>query len=120
MSLESETKKAHTTTRKVPDTVWERLRVMVSPYRQASIAVIAVVLLICFQIGTDGQFLSAQLLGVVLSGAMAQDLLAGSYDVCTSGVPFSLPPVFEFKTSLGSEIISSTTDFDARARSVAF
>src|SRR5260221_14395372 len=80
MSLDLETKKAHAATRKVgvktPNTILERLLVVLSRYREASIAVVAVLLVIYFQFGSDGQFLSAQFLGVVLRDTARLGLIA--------------------------------------------
>ncbi len=104
MSLELETKKAQTTTRKLrvkmPNTILERLLVILSRYREASIAVIAVLLVVYFQFGSDGQFLSPQFLGVVLRDTGRLGLIAvaevmlmitGEIDLSVSST-FSLAP----------------------------
>jgi len=104
MSLELETKKAQTTTRKLrvkmPNTILERLLVILFRYREASIAVIAVLLVVYFQFGSDGQFLSPQFLGVVLRDTGRLGLIAvaevmlmitGEIDLSVSST-FSLAP----------------------------
>jgi simple sugar transport system permease protein len=103
MSLELETKKAHTTRKigvKKPDTTLERLLFFLSRYREASIAVIAAVLVIYFQLGSNGEFLSAQFLGVVLRDTGRLGLIAvaevmlmitGEIDLSVSST-FSLAP----------------------------
>ena len=104
MSLDLETKKAHAATRKVgvktSNTILERLLVVLSRYREASIAVVAVLLVIYFQFGSDGQFLSAQFLGVVLRDTGRLGLIAvaevmlmitGEIDLSVSST-FSLAP----------------------------
>ncbi len=49
----------------LPSTVLERLLFVLSRYREASIAVVAVILVTYFQIGSHGQFIETQFLGVV-------------------------------------------------------
>ena len=75
-----ETKKTHPPPRKVgakvPNTILEKLLVILSRYREASIAVIAVVLVIYFQFGSNGEFLSAQFLAVVLRDTGRLGLIA--------------------------------------------
>src|SRR5258707_14662076 len=82
MSLDLETKKAHAATRKVgvktSNTILERLLVVLSRYREASIAVVAVLLLIYLEFGSDRQFLSAQFLGVVIRDTVLLGLIAGA------------------------------------------
>ena len=60
----------HVTARKVgievPTTAMEKALVILSRYREASIAVVAIVLVIYFQFGSNGIFLSSQELSVVL------------------------------------------------------
>ena len=113
MSSDLETKNAQSiadyrtqpgTTRKVgirtPNTLMERALVILSRYREASIAVVAIVLAIYFQIGSDGEFLSSQLLSVVLRDtgrfgliAVAEVMLmiTGEIDLSV-GSTFSLAP----------------------------
>src|SRR5271168_741937 len=89
MSLDLEPQKGHgattiepslATTREVgvnlPDTLLERLLFILSRYREASIAVVAVVLVIYFQIGSGGQFLTAQFLSVVFRDTGRLGLIA--------------------------------------------
>jgi len=85
---------------KTPDTLLERFLVILSRYREASIAVVAVVLVIYFQVGSGGEFLSAQFLGVVLRDTGRLGLIAvaevmlmitGEIDLSVSGT-FSLAP----------------------------
>jgi simple sugar transport system permease protein len=99
-----ETKKLNETGRNVrhkkPGTRLEKALVILSRYREASIAVIAVILVCYFQIGSNGEFLSAQFLGVVLRDtgrlgliAVAQVMLmiTGEIDLSVSST-FSLAP----------------------------
>ena len=51
---------------RIPSTILERLLFIFSRYREASIAAVAVVLVVYFQIGSHGQFIETQFLGVVL------------------------------------------------------
>ncbi|HMG51450.1 MAG TPA: ABC transporter permease [Inquilinus sp.] len=85
---------------KVPDTILERALVLLSRYREVSIAVVAVVLVIYFQFGSDGGFLTAQFQSIVLRDtgrlgliAVAEVLLmiTGEIDLSLSGT-FSLAP----------------------------
>jgi simple sugar transport system permease protein len=91
-------------TRKVgisePGTALERVLVILSRYREASIAVVAVVLVIYFQWGSSGAFLSSQELSVVLRDtgrfgmiAVAEVMLmiTGEIDISV-GSTFSLAP----------------------------
>jgi simple sugar transport system permease protein len=82
------------------DTVIERVLVLLSRYREASIAVVAVILVIYFQIGSDGQFLTSQFLSVVLRDTARLGLIAvaevmlmitGEIDLSVSST-FSLAP----------------------------
>jgi simple sugar transport system permease protein len=84
----------------VPDTVLEKALVLLSRYREVSIAVVAIVLVIYFQLGSDGGFLTAQFQSVVLRDtgrlgliAVAEVLLmiTGEIDLSLSGT-FSLAP----------------------------
>jgi simple sugar transport system permease protein len=77
-----------------------RLLVLLSRYREASIAVVALCLIVYFQIGSGGAFLSAQFLSVVLREtgrlgliAVAQVMLmiTGEIDLSVSST-FSLAP----------------------------
>ena len=61
---------------KVPHTMTERLLILLSRYREASIAVVAIVLVIYFQIGSDGGFLSPQFMSVVLRDTGRLGLIA--------------------------------------------
>ena len=75
-----EPNKAPTTTGKVgvkiPTSTLERLLTVLSRYREASIAVIAVALVIYFQFGSSGEFLSAQFMAVVLRDTGRLGLIA--------------------------------------------
>lgn len=84
----------------VPDTVLEKALVLLSRYREVSIAVVAIVLVVYFQLGSDGGFLTAQFQSVVLRDtgrlgliAVAEVLLmiTGEIDLSLSGT-FSLAP----------------------------
>jgi len=85
---------------KKPTTIWERLLFLLSRHREASIAVIALLLVIYFQVGSNGQFLTVQFLGVVLRDTSRLALIAvaevmlmitGEIDLSVSGT-FSLAP----------------------------
>ena len=113
MSLKLEPKKARTaptiepspaTTRKagvkIPNTILERLLFILSRYREASIAAVAVVLVVYFQIGSGGQFLDPQFLGVVfrdtgrfglIAVAEAMLMITGEIDLSV-GSTFALAP----------------------------
>jgi simple sugar transport system permease protein len=75
-----EPNKAPTTTRKpgvkLPTSTLERVLTVLSRYREASIAVIAVALVIYFQFGSNGEFLSAQFMAVVLRDTGRLGLIA--------------------------------------------
>jgi simple sugar transport system permease protein len=123
MNLESETRKAHeapaiepgpearrTFGVKRPDTRAERLLFILSRYREASIAVVAVVLVAYFQFGSGGQFLTAQLLGVVfretsriglIAIAEAMLMITGEIDLSVSST-FALAPYVMALLSLPS------------------
>jgi simple sugar transport system permease protein len=85
---------------KVPDTLLERVLVILSRYKEVSIAVVAIVLILYFQFGSDGGFLTAQFQSIVLRDtgrlgliAVAEVLLmiTGEIDISLSGT-FSLAP----------------------------
>jgi simple sugar transport system permease protein len=78
----------------------ERLLVLLSRYREASIAVVAIALVVYFQIGSGGGFLSPQFLSVVLRDTGRLGLIAvaevmlmitGEIDLSVSGT-FSIAP----------------------------
>ena len=82
------------------ETMMERILVLLSRYREASIAVVAIVLIIYFQIGSHGGFLSLQFMSVVLRDAGRLGLIAvaevmlmitGEIDLSVSGT-FSIAP----------------------------
>jgi simple sugar transport system permease protein len=104
---------SHVTARKVgikvPDTALERALVILSRYREASIAVVALVLVIYFQFGSNGIFLSSQELSVVLRDtgrfgliAVAEVMLmiTGEIDLSV-GSTFSLAPYVMVLMSIG-------------------
>jgi simple sugar transport system permease protein len=85
---------------RVPETVLERVLVILSRYREASIAVVAVVLVVYFQLASRGAFLSSQELSVVLRDTARFGLIAvaevmlmitGEIDLSV-GSTFSLAP----------------------------
>src|SRR6266446_7560393 len=93
---------------KVPDTAFERALVILSRYREASIAVVAIVLVIYFQSGNTA-FLSSQELSVVLRDtgrfgliAVAEVMLmiTGEIDLSV-GSTFSLAPYVMVLMSIG-------------------
>jgi simple sugar transport system permease protein len=82
------------------ETVTERVLILLSRYREASIAVVAIVLIIYFQIGSRGGFLSPQFMSVVLRDTGRLGLIAvaevmlmitGEIDLSVSGT-FSIAP----------------------------
>ena len=84
----------------MPGTVPAKALVLLSRYREVSIAVVAIVLVVYFQLGSDGGFLTAQFQSVVLRDtgrlgliAVAEVLLmiTGEIDLSLSGT-FSLAP----------------------------
>src|SRR5208282_3862217 len=113
MSLKLEPKGEHAaptvepspvTTRKagvnLPSTILERLLFILSRYREASIAAVAVVLVLYFQIGSGGQFLETQFMGVVfrdtgrlglIAVAEAMLMITGEIDLSV-GSTFALAP----------------------------
>ncbi len=77
-----------------------RLVVVMSRYREASIAVVAIVLVLYFQFGSGGQFLTSQFLSVVLretgrlgliAAAEVMLMITGEIDLSVSGT-FSMAP----------------------------
>jgi simple sugar transport system permease protein len=85
---------------KTPDTMLERLLFILSRYREASIATVAVVLVVYFQIGSHGQFIETQFLGVVfrdtgrlglIAVAEAMLMITGEIDLSV-GSTFALAP----------------------------
>jgi simple sugar transport system permease protein len=85
---------------KTKDTMTEGLLVLLSRYREASIAAVAIVLVIYFQIGSHGGFLSPQFMSVVLRDTGRLGLIAvgevmlmitGEIDLSVSGT-FSIAP----------------------------
>jgi simple sugar transport system permease protein len=93
---------------KVPDTAFERVLVILSRYREASIAVVAIVLVIYFQLGNPA-FLSSQELSVVLRDtgrfgliAVAEVMLmiTGEIDLSV-GSTFSVAPYVMVLMTIG-------------------
>ena len=93
----------------LPNTGFERALVILSRYKEASIAVVALVLAIYFQVGSKGEFLSSQELSVVLRDtgrfgliAVAQVMLmiTGEIDLSV-GSTFSLAPYVMVLMSIG-------------------
>ena len=93
----------------LPNTAFERTLVILSRYKEASIAVVALVLAIYFQVGSNGEFLSSQELSVVLRDtgrfgliAVAQVMLmiTGEIDLSV-GSTFSLAPYVMVLMSIG-------------------
>ena len=93
----------------LPNTAFERALVILSRYKEASIAVVALVLAIYFQVGSNGEFLSSQELSVVLRDtgrfgliAVAQVMLmiTGEIDLSV-GSTFSLAPYVMVLMSIG-------------------
>jgi simple sugar transport system permease protein len=85
---------------KTRETATERILILLSRYREASIAVVAIVLIIYFQIGSRGGFLSPQFMSVVLRDTGRLGLIAvaevmlmitGEIDLSVSGT-FSIAP----------------------------
>ena len=102
MARTSQTRQAtaHKVGIKVPDTAFEKVLVILSRYREASIAVVAIVLVVYFQLASNGAFLSPQELSVVLRDtgrfgliAVAEVMLmiTGEIDLSV-GSTFSLAP----------------------------
>ncbi len=85
---------------KGPANFWEKVLFLLSRHRETSIAVIALILVIYFQIGSNGGFLTVQFLGVVLRDTSRLGLIAvaevmlmitGEIDLSVSGT-FALAP----------------------------
>jgi simple sugar transport system permease protein len=85
---------------KVPHTTMESLLILLSRYREASIAVVAIVLVIYFQISSNGGFLSPQFMSVVLrdtgrlgliAAAEVMLMITGEIDLSLSAI-FSIAP----------------------------
>jgi simple sugar transport system permease protein len=83
-----------------PLTMTEKVFILLSRYREASIAAVAIVLIIYFQIGSRGGFLSPQFMSVVLRDTGRLGLIAvaevmlmitGEIDLSVSGT-FSIAP----------------------------
>jgi simple sugar transport system permease protein len=96
----------------LPNTAFERALVIVSRYKEASIAVVALVLAIYFQVGSNGEFLSSQELSVVLRDtgrfgliAVAEVMLmiTGEIDLSV-GSTFSLAPYVMVLMTIGSGV----------------
>jgi simple sugar transport system permease protein len=94
---------------KVPVTALERVLVILSRYREASIAVVAIVLVVYFQLASNGAFLSPQELSVVLRDtgrfgliAVAEVMLmiTGEIDLSV-GSTFSLAPYVMVLMTIG-------------------
>ena len=84
----------------LPDSARRRLFVAMSRYREASIAVVALLLVVYFQFGSDGGFITPQFLSVVLretgrlgliAAAEVMLMITGEIDLSVSGT-FSLAP----------------------------
>jgi simple sugar transport system permease protein len=96
----------------LPNTALERALVILSRYREASIAVVAVVLAIYFQLASNGAFLSSQELSVVLRDTGRYGLIAvaevmlmitGEIDLSV-GSTFSLAPYVMVLMSIGGGV----------------
>jgi simple sugar transport system permease protein len=94
---------------KPADAFVQKALVVLSRYREASIAVVAVVLVIYFQIGSSGEFLSPQFMSVVLRETGRLGLIAvaevmlmitGEIDLSVSST-FSLSPYIMALMSIG-------------------
>lgn len=89
-----------TTGVRIPSTITEKLLFVLSRHREASITVVAVILVIYFQIGSRGQFIEPQFLGVVfrdtgriglVAVAEAMLMITGEIDLSVGSV-FALAP----------------------------
>jgi simple sugar transport system permease protein len=96
----------------LPNTALERALVILSRYREASIAVVAIVLAIYFQLASNGAFLSSQELSVVLRDTGRYGLIAvaevmlmitGEIDLSV-GSTFSLAPYVMVLMSIGGGV----------------
>ncbi|KAA0695752.1 ABC transporter permease [Neorhizobium sp. P12A] len=99
-SLEKANRTAASSTPAGRPSVGSRLAAILSRYKEASIAVVAVLLVIYFQIGSNGGFLTTQLMSVVLrdtgrlgmiSVAEVMLMITGEIDLSLSST-FSLAP----------------------------
>jgi simple sugar transport system permease protein len=83
---------------KGPDTLLEKLLFVLSRYREASIAVVAIVLVVYFQIGSGGGFLSPQLMSVVLrdTGRLGMIAVAEVMLMITGEIDLSVSSTFSF------------------------
>ena len=97
------------TVNKPPEALLQKLLVILSRYREASIAVVALALVVYFQIGSGGQFLTSQFMSVVLRETGRLGLIAvaevmlmitGEIDLSVSGT-FSLSPYIMALMSVG-------------------
>lgn len=81
-----------------PATPVEKALTLLSRYREASIAVVAVILVIYFQIGSDGQFLTSQFLSVVLrdTGRLGLIAVAEVMLMITGEIDLSVSSIFSF------------------------
>jgi simple sugar transport system permease protein len=83
---------------KAPDTLLEKLLFVLSRYREASIAVVAIVLVVYFQVGSGGGFLSPQLMSVVLrdTGRLGMIAVAEVMLMITGEIDLSVSSTFSF------------------------
>ena len=88
---------------KAPSRMLERLLFILSRYREASIAAVAVVLVAYFQIGSHGQFIEPQFLGVVfrdtgrfglIAVAEAMLMITAEIDLSVGSTLRSLPTLW--------------------------
>lgn len=81
-----------------PTTPVEKILALLSRYREASILVVAILLVIYFQIGSDGQFLTSQFLSVVLrdTGRLGLIAIAEVMLMITGEIDLSVSSVFSF------------------------
>ena len=83
---------------RLPPTTGQKLLILLSRYREASIAVVAVCLVVYFQIGSKGQFLSLQFLSVVLreTGRLGLIAVAEVMLMITGEIDLSVSSTFSF------------------------
>ncbi len=93
---------------KLRDNAFDRFLIILSRYREASIAAVAAVLVLYFEFGSNGQFLTAQFLSVVLretgrlgliAAAEVMLMITGEIDLSVSGT-FSIAPYVMALTSI--------------------